>query len=74
MTHEESEKQKVLLSDKNISGFIQRRLDYFFVSNLPQEFVTKMGVLAAFSTDQSPLLLFADLRKDEIRGKTKRNF
>ena len=74
MTHEESEKQKVLLSDKNISGFIQRRLDYFFVSNLPQEFVIKMGVLAAFSTDQSPLLLFEDLRKDEIRGKTKRNF
>ena len=50
------------------SGFIQRRLDYFFVSNLPQESVNKTNVLAAFSTDHSRLFS-SDLRNDENRGK-----
>ena len=52
-----------------ISGFIQRRLDDFFVSNLLQESINKTEVLAAFSTDHSPLLFSLDLRKDENRGK-----
>ena len=38
---------------QHISGFIQRRLDYFFVPNLLQESVNKTKVLAAFSTDHS---------------------
>ena len=54
---------------QHISGFIQGRLDYFFVSNLLQESVIKTDVLAAFSTDHSPLLFSLDLRKDENRGK-----
>ena len=67
MTYGESEtlKENVLLSDNNISGFIQRRLTYFFVSNLLQESVNKTDVLAAFSTDHSPLLFSLALRKDE---------
>ena len=40
-----------------LSGFIQRRLDYFFGSNL-QEYVNKSDVLAAFSTDHSPFSSF----------------
>ena len=52
-----------------ISGFIQRRLDYFFVSDLLQESVNKTYVLAAFSTDDSPLLFSLNLHKDENRGK-----
>ena len=54
---------------QRISIFIRRRLDYFFVSNLRQESVKKMDVLAAFSTDHSPLLFSLDLRKDENRSK-----
>ena len=37
------------------SGFIQRRLDYFFVSNTLQDFVKKTDVFASFSTDHSPI-------------------
>ena len=54
---------------QHISGFIQRRLDYFFLSNLLQESVNKTGILAAFSTNHSPLLFSLKLRKDENRGK-----
>ena len=52
---------------QHISGFIQRRLDYFFVFNLLQESVNKTEVLTAFSTDHSPLLFSLDLHKDENR-------
>ena len=54
---------------QQISEFIQRRLDYFFVANLLQEFVNKTDVLTAFTTDHSSLLFSLDLRKDENRGK-----
>ena len=54
---------------QHMSGFIQKRLDYFFVSNLLQEPVDKTDVLAASSTDHSPLLFSLDLCKDENRGK-----
>ena len=54
---------------QHISGFIQRRLDYFFVSNLLQESINKTDVLAAFSTDHSLLLFSLDFPKDENRGK-----
>ena len=54
---------------QRILGFIQRRLDYFFISNLLQESVNKTEVLAAFSTKHSPLLFSLDLHKDENRGK-----
>ena len=54
---------------QHISGFIQRRLDYFFVSNLLQESVNKTDVLAAFFTDHSLLLFSLHLRKYENRGK-----
>ena len=61
--------KRFTLRQQHISGFIQRRLDYFFVSNLLQESVNKTDVLAAFSTDHSPLLFSLDLRKDENSGK-----
>ena len=54
---------------QHISGIIQRRLDYFFIFNLLQVSVNKTEVLAAFSTDHSPLLFSLDLRKDENRSK-----
>ena len=36
-------------------GFIQRRLDYYFMANSPQEFTKTTYILAAFSTDHSPI-------------------
>ena len=33
------------------SGYIQRRFDYFFKSNVSQEYVKHSDALAAFSTD-----------------------
>ena len=39
------------------TGFIQRRLDYFFVSNSLQESIKSADTLAAFSTDHSPITL-----------------
>ena len=37
------------------SGYCQRRLDYFFISNVLQESVKNPDVLAAFLTDHSPM-------------------
>ena len=51
------------------SGYIERRFEYFLVSNLLQESVNKTDLLAAFSTDQSLLLFSLDLRKNLNRGK-----
>ena len=39
------------------SGFIQRRLDYIFISNSIQEFVQNIDVLPSFCNDHSSLLL-----------------
>ena len=51
------------------SGFIQRRLDYFFISNNIQENVKDSDILAAFSTDHSPVIFSMLLNKDKNRGK-----
>ena len=42
---------------KHISGFIQRRLDFFFISNALQEYIDKTGVLASLCSDHSPIFL-----------------
>ena len=42
---------------KHFSGLIQRRLDYFFVSNLLQESVKHTDILASLSSDHSPILI-----------------
>ena len=47
------------------SGFIQRRLDYFFVSNVLQERVKKPDILASFATDHS-LILFSLNQMSEV--------
>ena len=59
---------------QHTSGFIKKRLAYFFVSNLLQESINKTEVLAAFSTDHSHLLFSLELRKDENRGKRLSKF
>ena len=37
------------------SGFTQRRLDYFLVSNILQEFIKKVYMLTSVSTDHSEI-------------------
>ena len=42
---------------KHFSGLIQRRLDYFFISNILQESVRHTDILASLSSDHSPILV-----------------
>ena len=51
------------------SGYIQRRLDYFFISNVLQESVKNPDVLAAFSTDHSPIIFSFFSKSEGKRGK-----
>ena len=39
------------------TGFIQRRLDYIFISNSLQECINDISIFAFFSTDHSPVHL-----------------
>ena len=61
-------KKKVFSFRQNhSSGFLQRRLGYFFVSNNIQEFVIDAKVLPAFLSDHSPILIsyspYSDIEK-----------
>ena len=48
---------------------IHRRLDYIFVPNELQEFVTKIDILPSFLSDHSPILIIVDLFKDGRHGR-----
>ena len=39
----------------HVSGFIERRLDFFLISNILQESIIKTDVLSSFCTDHSPI-------------------
>ena len=52
-----------------VSGFIQKRLDYFFVSNALQDFVKKTDVFASFSTDHPQIFLSFEKGNSFFRGK-----
>ena len=39
----------------HFSGFIQRRLDYIFISNNIQEYFKKVSILPSFCSDHSPI-------------------
>ena len=51
------------------TGFIQRRLDYFFISNFLQESPKPPDTLAAFSADHSPINFSLCHLKGFPRGK-----
>ena len=40
-----------------MSGFLQRRLDYFFISNNIREFILDTDIIPAISSDHSPILI-----------------
>ena len=52
-----------------LSSFIQCRLDYIFISNSFQEFVSTIDILNLISTDHSPVLFSLSKEKGKIRGK-----
>ena len=53
---------------KHVSGFLQRRLDYFFISNNIQEFILDTDIIPAISSDHSPVLI--SFSKDKQNNKS----
>ena len=51
---------------KHLSGFLQRRLDYFFISNNIQEFILDTNILQAISSDYFPILI-SSLKKNKLK-------
>ena len=56
-------------TQQHSSGFIQRRLDYIFISNTLQELVTATEILTPISTDRSPVIFSLSEGNDCLRGK-----
>ena len=61
--------KRFTFGQKHSSDFIQRRLDYMFISNTLQEFVTMTEILTPISTDHSPVLFSLSKEKGCLRGK-----
>ena len=56
-------------TQQHSSGFIQHRLDYFFISNGLQEFASTTDILTPVLTDQSPVVFSLSQEKVNIRSK-----
>ena len=68
-------RQNFTFRENHSTGFIERRLDYIFVSNSLQEFVNHTDVLPAISIDHFLVLisLSNDNSEDNSRGLWKYN-
>ena len=64
-----SQKKRYKFHQNQVSGFIQRRLDCFFVSNTLQDFVKKADVFAFFSTDHSPVFFSFEKGNGSLRER-----
>ena len=53
----------------HVSRLIERRFDFFLISNILQENIIKTDVLASFCTDHSPIVFFLQLKDMPTRGK-----
>ena len=62
-------KRRFTFRQNHFSGFIQRRLDYFFVSNSLQEAIKSVDILASFSTDHSPIFITLSKLDEFTKGK-----
>ena len=56
-------------TQKHSSGFIQRRLDYIFISNTHQELVTTTEIPTPISTNHSPVISLSK-GNDCLRGNS----
>ena len=60
--------KRYTLRQNHFSGFIQRRLDYIFISNSVQEYIDATDILPAISTDYSPILISFCLENSEEKS------
>ena len=60
--------KRYILRQNHFSGFIQRRLDYIFISNSVQEYIDATDILPAISTDHSPILISFCLENSEEKS------
>ena len=51
------------------AGFIQKRLDYIFVSSMVQDSDTQMEIFARLLSNHSPFFFFLETRMAEAAGK-----
>ena len=58
-------------TQQRFSGFIQRRLDYFFISNGFQEFASTTDILTPISTDHSPVLSLTLFQRKKVTLEVK---
>ena len=67
----QNKKKRYTFHQNQASGFIQRRLVYFFsFRNTLQDFIKKADVFASFPTDHSSILfLKKDKGNDSVRGR-----
>ena len=54
---------------QNVTHFIQRRLDYFLISNNLQESINKTNILTVLSIDHSPIFFSLSKNIDVSKGK-----
>ena len=52
----------------HVSGFLQRCLDYFFISNNIQEFILDTDIIPAISSDHSPILISFSKEKQHSKS------
>ena len=62
-------RQNFTFRQNHSTGFIERRLDYIFVSNCLLEFVNYTDVLPAISTDHSPVLISVSNNNSDNNGR-----
>ena len=63
-------KKRFTLRQRHDFGFIQRRLDYFLVSNILQESIKKTDILTSVSTDHSPIFFSFSKNLKTPRGNS----
>ena len=61
--------RQLTFTQQHTLGFIQRRLDYIFISNTLQELVTTTEILTPISTDHSSVIFSLSKGNDCLRGK-----
>ena len=48
-----------------MSGFLQRRINYFSISNNVQEFILDNDIITTISRDHSPIVIFLSKKKQQ---------
>ena len=61
--------RQFIFTQQHSSSFIQRRLDYIFISNILPELVTTTEILTPISTDHSPVIFYLSKGNDYLKGK-----